>query len=45
MCSFGVLFGVLFEVLVTVRAHSCEIDGRVPKGMRTGDASGAVLQN
>ena len=28
-CCFGVLLGVLFEVLVTVRAHFCEMDGRV----------------
>ena len=26
--------GELFEVLVTVRAHSCDIDARVPSGMQ-----------
>ena len=26
---FGMLFGVLFEVPVTVRAHVCNIDGQV----------------
>ena len=28
---------VLFEGLVTVRAHSCEIDGRVPEGVQFGE--------
>ena len=28
------LFGVLFEVLVTARAHFCEIDGRVLGGLQ-----------
>ena len=29
-------FGVLFEVLVAVRAHFCEIDDRVLGGMQFG---------
>ena len=44
-CSFGVLFGEVFEVLVTVRAHFGKIDGRVLGKIRAGDAAGAVLQD
>ena len=31
---FGVLFGAPFEMLVTARAHSCEIDGWALGGMQ-----------
>ena len=31
---FGMRFGELFEVLVTERAHFCDIDARVPSGMQ-----------
>ena len=32
----GVQFGVLFEVLMAVRAHLFKIDGRVLEGMQCG---------
>ena len=32
-------------VPVTVRAHFCEIDGLVLRGMHAGDGAGAVLQD
>ena len=39
--QIGVLVQVLFEVLVTVRAHFCEIDGRVLWGPVRGAVGGA----
>ena len=37
----GMQFGVLLEVLVAVRAHFCEIDGRALGGMQFGALAGS----
>ena len=40
-CFFGMQFGVLFEVLLTVRAHICRIDGG---GAVWGSVQGVLLE-
>ena len=41
--QFGVLLGMLFQVLVTVRAHLCEIDGQGAGGWWCRRALGCCL--